>query len=184
MFKASKTIYPGGGLRFRNEAEFNEFFEGKRATCCGLSDSAASAEILAYDPIKVDLSCDSKLTGDCAFYYDPENGWARCACCQDAEHWAQYFEVENGLPFGDWQATTEERKAEWEAEAERIRQVSERWAKSPEGQTWLESKNLQCVERLKAKARDQGWTQEKLYAEAEAYGLIPKEEPGMACVDV
>jgi hypothetical protein len=176
-FNKTKTVYPGDWLRFRNEAEFHEFFDSKRAlpiTCCGLSDSPDSAEILAHDPIKVDLNCDSKLTGDCAFYYHPKTGSARCDCCQEAEYWAQYFDVENGFPFGDWQATTEERRAQWEAEAERRCQASQRWAKSPEGQAWLEKSNLQFAERLKAKAREQGWTREKLYAEAEAYGLIPK----------
>src|SRR5262249_6304534 len=106
------------------------------------------------------------------FYYHRVRHVARCRDCQEAEWWAQGFEVVNGFPYGNWQATTAERLAEQKRDALEQLERDQRWLQMPEGQQWMQEANRQFVARLKEKARQQGWTQEQLRAEAKAYGLI------------
>ena len=166
-------VYPGDWLRFRDATHFKKFWGRKHlmpTKCGGLKDSEERDRILKYDPIKTDLSCGRRLAD--GFYYHRTRHVARCRDCQEAEWWAQGFDVFNGYPYGNWQATTAERLAEQKRDALERLGGEPRWLQTPEGQQWMREANRQFVARLKETARQRGWTQEQLRAEAKAYGLI------------
>jgi hypothetical protein len=168
-----RSLYPGDWIWFRDAADFHAFYGKKHPlpkVCVGLEDSEDRERVLKYDPIKVDLSCDRRLAD--GFYYNRTGHLARCRDCQEAEWWAQGFEVVNGFPYGDWDATTAERLAERKRDALQQLERQRRWLQTTEGQQWLAEANRRFVARLKEKARQHGWTQEQLRAEAKAYGLI------------
>jgi len=180
-FKAGKALLTDGSpdilsghwLHFRDAADFRAFY-GKEGllpeTCVGLDDSGSRSELEA---VQDTLSCGCKLADEPdGFFYHPGRNTARCTDCQSAEWIAQGFEVENGFPYGDWQATTERRLAEQARIGREQAEADLRWIKSEAGQKWLEAENRRFVASLKEKAQQHGWTQEQLRAEAESYGLI------------
>ena len=113
----------------------------------------------------VNLEAHCELCGEavCAdphwFISRTDFGRVRCPCCQEAEWSAQGFEVEDGFPYGDWQASAEVRIAEQDRAA---LQKWGRWLKTPDGQALLREANtqwweaLQPQERLIAKQAQQG----------------------------
>jgi hypothetical protein len=150
-----KWVYPGDWLWFRDAGDFAKFWGRKHPMpthCSGLQDSEDRDRILKYDPIKVDLSCGCRLAD--GFYYHRTRHVARCRDCQEAEWWARGFEVEDGFPYGDWQASTDERIAERDRY---YRSKAERelgWLKTPKGQQWLQEANRRFEELQRAnKAR-------------------------------
>jgi hypothetical protein len=109
----SPDILSGHWLHFRDAADFRAFYGEERPlpeTCVGLEGSDSRSELEA---VQDTLSCGCKLADESdGFFYHPGRHIARCTDCQSAEWIAQGFEVEGGFPYGDWQATTEERLAE------------------------------------------------------------------------
>jgi hypothetical protein len=99
----------------------------------------------------VNLKAHCELCGE-AIGADPhwfisrtDFGRVRCPCCQEAKWWAQGFEVEDGFPYGDCQASAEERIAERDRTA---LQEWGRWLKMPDGQALLRETNTQWWEAL------------------------------------
>jgi len=145
--KESKDLFPGGWLFFRNAPDFRAFYGDQlplSEKCIGLEDSP---EIIEHDACLTSPSCGcNPAEQPDGFYYHPTRQVARCCDYQHAAWWAQGFDVLNGFPFGDWEATTEERLAEQERngveEAERClaRRLATRegraWLTTPEGRTW------------------------------------------------
>jgi Protein of unknown function (DUF3631) len=115
QFNASKTVYPGDWLWFRDAADFMAFCGREHPspeTCIGLHDSPQRDDL---DACLNTLSCGRELADEAdGFYYHRTRHVGRCADCQEAEWIWQGFEVRNGFPWGDWQATSEERLAEQE----------------------------------------------------------------------
>jgi hypothetical protein len=150
-----KWVYPGDWLRLRDAADFSTFWGREHPMpthCSGLEDSEDRDRILKYDPIKVDLSCGCRLAD--GFYYHRTRHVARCRDCQEAEWSAQGFEVVNGYPYGDWQATTAERLAEQKRRAQEQLERDRRWLQTHEGQQWLREANRRFEELQRAdKAR-------------------------------
>src|SRR5262249_40692 len=76
-----KLVYPRDWLWFRDKADFEAFWQGECAMperCIGLETSESSGEILAHDPIKVELSCDCKLLEQLdGFYFHGTRHFAR-----------------------------------------------------------------------------------------------------------
>jgi hypothetical protein len=116
----SPDILSGHWLHFRDAADFRAFYGEERPlpeTCIGLDDSDSRSELEA---VQDSLSCGCKLSDEPdGFYYHPTRNVARCTDCQSAAWIAQGFEVLNGFPYGDWQATTEQRIAEQDREGRR-----------------------------------------------------------------
>jgi hypothetical protein len=118
--KESKTLFPGDWLFFRDAADFRVFYCDQLPLperCIGVEDSP---EIIEHDACLTSPSCGcNPAEQPDGFYYHPTRHVARCCDYQHAAWWAQGFEVLNGFPFGDWDATTEERLAEQEERAKR-----------------------------------------------------------------
>lgn len=140
----NKLVYPGDWLWFRDRADFDAFWQGEYVMpecCVGLESSEAADEILAHDPIKVDLSCNCKLAEQPdGFYFHRTRHFAHCSDCQQAEWFAQGFEVFNGFPYGDWRATPEQRRA---GSSRNELEKAERWLaqrlEAPKRKAWLAS---------------------------------------------
>jgi hypothetical protein len=92
-------------------------------------------------------------------------GRVRCLCCQEAKWWAQGFELEDGFPYGDWQASAEERIADRDRAA---LQEWGRWLKTPDRQALLREANTQWWEALQPQERliAKQAQQDRLIAEA------------------
>ena len=141
QFNASKMLYPGDLLHFRDAADFAAFFGNEQPlpeTCAGLHESECRADL---ESCLDALACNRKLAGEPdGFYYHRTRHFARCTDCQQAEWIAQGFEVERGFPYGDWQATIEERLAETKKrELEKADRSLLRRLQSNEGQQWLKT---------------------------------------------
>jgi hypothetical protein len=180
--KKERRLYPGDWIRFRDAADFRAFYGRKQPlpeACIGLEDSEVRDDL---DAVLGTLACSSTLSGSKrpsrvtdepdGFYYHRTRHVARCHDCQNAEWISQGFEVENGFPYGDWRLTTAERIAEQNRRAGEQLERDRRWLKTPQGQQWVRDANRRLVASLKERARQQGWTQEQLRAEAKVYGLI------------
>ena len=142
-----KWLYPGDWLWFRDATDFTKFWGRKHfmpTKCGGLEDSEDRDRILKYDPIKTELSCGRRLAD--GFYYHPTRHVARCRDCQEAEWWAQGFEIFNGYPCGDWQATTAEGLAEKKRRALEQLERDRRWLQTRKGQQWLGEANRRFEE--------------------------------------
>jgi hypothetical protein len=176
-----RWVYAGDWIRFRDAADFRAFYGAKwplPEVCIGLDDSDVRDGLEA---VLDTLSCTSTLPGSKrprrvtdepdGFFYQRTRHVARCCDCQQAEWIEQGFEFEGSFPFDDGMATAE-RIAEREREAAEELERERRWLQTTEGQQWLREANRRFVASLKEKARQQGWTQEQLRAEAKAYGLI------------
>jgi len=115
----SPDILSGHWLHFRDAADFRAFYSEERPlpeTCVGLEGSDSRSELEA---VQDTLYCGCKLADESdGFYYHPGCNIARCTDCQSAEWIAQGFEVVNGFPHGDWQATIKERLKEQAREAQ------------------------------------------------------------------
>jgi hypothetical protein len=135
-----KMVYPGDWLRFRDAADFAEFWGAKHPlaeTCIGLNDSDCRSEL---DACLDSLSCGCKLAHEPdGFYYHRTRHVARCRDCQEAEWIAQGFEVVNGFPWGDWSLTTAERIAEQKKSA--LEELA-RWEKRQQERLVAEAKAL------------------------------------------
>lgn len=142
-FSRTKTVYPGDWLRFRDAADFRDFYGDQcpplPETCIGLGDSPVRDDL---DAVLDTLSCASKWNPskhpDC-FYYHRTRQVARCRDCQDAEWWALGFEVVDGFPWGPWDATPEARIREQD---ERAQQKLARWEKQQQARLIAEAAKL------------------------------------------
>jgi Protein of unknown function (DUF3631) len=106
-----KMLFPGDFLWFESTEDFKRFWGPDQlipTTCVGLSNSPAKVELEAV--LGDSLSCGQKLED--GFYYHRTRHAARCKNCKETEWIAQDFEVVNGFPYGDWNATQEVRSAE------------------------------------------------------------------------
>jgi hypothetical protein len=86
------------------------------------------------------LSCGCKPADHAdGFYYHRALHIARCRDCQEAEWIAQGFEVVNGFPYGDWQATSAERIKERDQHA---LETLAQWEKQQQEKLIAEAKAL------------------------------------------
>lgn len=167
-----KWVYPGDWLIFRDAADFRGFYGkscGVPEVCSGLEDSHRRSELAA---VLDRLSCGRKLSEEAnGFFFHKTRHVARCRDCQQAEWIEDGYEIERGWPttFAGSDDTREGRLA---ARKRYYREREQRWLQSPKGKQWLLETNRRFVASLKEKARQEGWTQEQLRAEAKAYGLI------------
>jgi putative DNA primase/helicase len=103
-----KTQFPGGFLQFTSADD--SFFWRTRGS---------------HKPRKCTL-CDKGVDNEPDWFEHYKSGEVRCRDCQEIEWMGQGFEVFCGFPYGDWQATPEERMAE---RASNELQKHERWAR-------------------------------------------------------
>lgn len=169
-----KQVYPGDWLRFKNATDFARFYGREHPlpkVCAGLEDSPCRSDLSA---VLDRLSCGRALVGEPYWYYHRLNHLAHCRDCQEAEWMADGYEVEGGYPttwFGPSE-TREQRIAARKRHHQEEMDRYERWRQTPEGQAWLENTNRKFIATLKARAKQEGWTTERLRTEARAYGLI------------
>lgn len=144
-------IYPGDWVRFKNASDFARFYRRKHSlpkVCAGLEDSPLRIELAA---VLDTLSCGRALADEPYWYYHEPRHVARCRNCQEAEWRADGYLIEYGEP-PNWFGNGNTRE-------ERI------WALK-----WYYPEKIERI--LREKAQQEGWTQERLRAEAKAYGLI------------